>query len=206
MFSLRDICARIVATLKLPLTDLPCDLQEQVATLRNVVSKPSEIIAEFHLFDDYSRTTLDIADFPQYRVTPGFPFPIVINEMKNIDACVPSNFNFLSMKFLGKSDTQISDLLQFISDVSGCEIGIADIRHVDYLTESDILIDGSLYVIHHTFNGYLSNLLKLLFLFKHRHFCHISHYLREEDAGEGRLYFEDMVEKEIITLEMLSDM
>lgn len=29
---------------------------------------------------------------------------------------------------------------------------IADIRHVDYLTESDILIDGTLYVIHHTFN------------------------------------------------------
>lgn len=53
---------------------------------------------------------------------------------------------------------------------------------------------------------YLSNLLKLLFLVKHRHFCHISHYLREEGAGEGHLNFKDMVEKEFITLEMLSDM
>lgn len=105
MSSLRDIFARTVANLKLPITDLPCELQEQVATLRNMVSKPSEIIAEFQLYDDYSRTTLDIADFPQYRVIPGFPFPIVINEMKNIAACVPSNFKLISMKCLGKSDT-----------------------------------------------------------------------------------------------------
>lgn len=205
MFTLQDISAQVVASQDIATENIPNLLQEKVYSRRSTITKPSEIVCEFELYDQYLRVPLDAAVFPQYIVMSGFPYPVLVNTTTQVHACVPSHFDCMTLHCVSRKSLQISDLLGFISDVSGCEISCADVYSTDYSTETEVLIDDRKYVVHHRFYGYLSTLLKLLNIFKHQSFSHFSHYLTDVNLNGEKLVFDGMEHIDSCPYEMLMD-
>ena len=198
MLSLKEMSSHFVACSYLPIENLPYNLKETVTNAQTSLSKPSEITATMQFHNSYHRARLEMFAFPQYIMKSGFPYPVFRNLTSDIHSFVPNYFSRLSLQFTGTCNKQISDLLQFASDVSGCEIAAVDIHSVEYLTETEIVIHDSIYVIHHKFNGPLSILLDILMSFKYVSVSHISHYFRTFEQNGYLLTFEYLEKRDFI--------
>lgn len=198
MMCLKEITGLVVACSNLPIDNLPWNLQEMVTDIRYSLSKPSNISATIQFYNFYNRKWLDMVSFPQYFVKLGFPYPLYNNLTSKTHSWVPSRFSNLTVQFMGTRHRQINDIFQFASDVSGCEIGPVDVQYVEYETETEIVIHGTVYIVHHTFMGPLSVLLELLMSFRCMPVSHVSHFFQTLEKNNCSLRFEYLEQRNYI--------
>ena len=192
MFTLQYIATRVIACSKISVEHLPKFLQDKIMFLREVMSTPSEITAEFDFYDTYHRQDLNTVHLPQYTVGSGPTLPIYQNTNKEMSASVPQSFDCLTITFIAKFHVHMSDLLQFVSDICGYEVSVADVFRVEYYTTTAVAMNDEKFIVYHKYHGHISEILSMLNDFKYNCVFHPSISVEDVHTAVGHLSFDGL--------------
>lgn len=178
VFPLTHLSAFCVAQNNIITDTLPKELQNKVASLQQVLKKPSVVKVLVSLFDQCSLKETDDVLFPHYE----FNFPVhnlhaeIANRTYGMEASVSRDFSDIQIEFLSSKNISTANIIDFLSDISGKIISVSNIAGIRINVETEMPAPNSVYFIQHEYRGFVSGINKALKYFKAKNVSCPLHY------------------------------
>ena len=188
VFSLKYIAAVSVSKCQPHFMDvLPNELKLYLHKIQNILKMPSTVKMSISFFKAYNlKTDCEERLLKSYH----FEFPNgldcyaeIMNETFGIKAIAEVEFEDIYIEFSSTCKISLADILQFLSDISGEEISLLDIKITSVDIETQLPSPHGVYNIEHNYNGWISTLNKALKSYKHRQFTCFNHFLETKQPS-----------------------
>ena len=165
---------------------LPPELKEYMNKIKAVLLSPSHISVSVSLSNALYLLTDKLSTLPQHS----YDFPLdfdcyadFINSSSGIESQVEVEFTELTVNFASKSNVCLADILHFLSDISGEEIGVADIDISAVSFKTDLPFPFGILSISNDYIGMISNIQHMLQAFKSAPMSCLKHYIENKHEG-----------------------